>query len=420
MKSYRPLLTNASAKLNAQATTQVSLTASLPLDEMLPALAEHIESFSAEIGLTVIRSLLDDEIARRTGRWGQQRAWRHGEQNGYILYGGCKTPFTRPRLRTTEGKEVHLKTYRAFQQDGKRQRAVARQLVRHCSSRDYAGATDALLNGYGISKSSVSRQWKAATQTQLKELLARPVPADILAVFIDGKHFGGDCILVALGIDKTGKKHILGLWHGASENATAVQALLDDLIPRGLPSDRPLLFVIDGGKALRKAIAARWGRRAVVQRCRIHKMRNVIEHLPRPLQAQATWRLRAAWAQSDVAAAERELRAVIHWLTPKYPMAARSLEEGLNETLTLQRLGINEKLSRSLSSTNLIENCYSRVEAHTRRVTRWRDGAMILRWSAAMLLRAEQGFRRIRGYQHLGQLEQKLNQEAIDTQTKAA
>lgn len=288
------------------------------------------------------------------------------------------------------------------------QRAVARKLLRQVSTRNYAGALDDCLAGYGIGKSSVSQHWKVATAAELEKLCQRPVPPGLVALLLDGQSFRGEHLIVALGADEAGQKHVLGLWHGATENSTVARALLADLRERGLNTEAALVVVLDGAKALHKAVKAVFGERALIQRCRVHKLRNVLEHLPKEKQQQAAWRMRGAWAKATPQEALKELRACVKWLDAISPSAARSLEEGLEETLTLHRLGINELLRRSLSSTNLIESCFARTEAWTRRVKRWRNGKMVLRWGAAALLVAEAGFRRIRGHAHLPQLKAAL------------
>jgi transposase-like protein len=294
------------------------------------------------------------------------------------------------------------------------QRAVARQLLRQVSTRNYEGALEDCLEGYGIKKSSVSRQWKAASAAELAKLCARPVSPDLVALVIDGKHLRQDCAVVALGVDSAGVKQVLGVWHGASENSTVVKALLEDLIARGLDTTRALLVVLDGAKALRKAVQDLFGARALVQRCRIHKRRNVLEHLSPEKQRQASWRLKAAWAEGDPSKAEAELRKIVQWLETISPGAARSLEEGLVETLTVTRLGLHEDLIKTFASTNLIESCFSRTEELTRRVKRWRGGEMFLRWTGAALLFAEKGFRKVRGYRHLHQLTASLKNQIFD------
>jgi transposase-like protein len=268
----------------------------------------------------------------------------------------------------------------------------------------------------------VSRQWKAATAAELQKLVQRPVPANLLALLIDGQYFRKECLIVALGVDQDGQKHVLGLWHGATENSTLVRELLADLRERGLNTEAPILVVLDGAKALHKAVREVFGGRALIQRCRVHKLRNVLEHLPLEKRQQATWRLRGAWAKTTPEAALKELRACVKWLETISPNAARSLEEGLEETLTITRLGLHESLVKTFSSTNLIESCFARTESWTGRVKRWRGARMVLRWGAAALLFAEKGFRRVRGCNHLTQLLQALrsSQSELAPMKKAA
>src|SRR6478736_1060853 len=359
---------------------------------------------------------MEAEIEQKVGPWGRQKTHRHGHQPGYVIYAGRKVTLQRPRLRSREDQEVPLASYQAFQQDGKLQEAVARQLTRQCSTRNYQGAIDSCLKGYGIKRSSVSRHWKAATIKELEQLMQRPVPKDLVVLMIDSKFFGGDCLVAAVGIDLQGKKYVLGLWHGATENSTVVKGLLEDLVSRGLESERKMLIVIDGAKALRKAVTMVLGEQGLVQRCRIHKQRNVLDQLPEEKKAQAGWRLRAAWSKKDSGVAEKELRKTARWLDPFSPMAAASLLEGLEETLTVQKLGIRHTLGRSLSNTNIIENCFSQAAQRTRRVKRWSEPKMILRWTAAALLSAERNFRRIKGCEQLKDLEKVLrNLEATST-----
>jgi putative transposase len=381
-----------------------------------------VEALSAQAGLKIIHHFLEEEIAQRCGPHGQQSAYRHGHQPGYIVFAGRKVPIAKPRLRAKGGQEVLLQSYQAFQQNGRMQRAVARKLTHQVSTRNYAAAIDDCLEGYGIDKSSVSRQWKAATAAELQKLCQRPVPADLVSLLIDGQYFRKECLIVALGVDKAGQKHVLGLWQGATENSTLVRELLADLRERGLQTEAAMLVVIDGAKALHKGVKEVFGQRALLQRCRVHKLRNVLEHLPKEKRAQAAWRLRGAWAKVTPAEAIKELRACVKWLESINPSAARSLEEGLEETLTVTRLGLDESLVRSFSSTNLIESCFARTESWTRRVKRWRGADMVLRWGAAALLYAEKGFRRVRGHRHLSQLIQALqrHQSELALQKKAA
>ena len=381
---------------------------------------QDIEGFAAELGLTIIQRVMEAEIGQKVGLWGQQKSRRHGHQLGYVVYAGRKVTLERPRLRSREDQEVPLASYQAFQKDGKLQQAVARQLTRQCSTRDYEGAIDSCLKGYGIKRSSVSRHWKAATAKELEALMQRPIPKDLLVLMIDSKFFGGDCLVAAIGIDMQGSKHVLGIWHGATENSTVVKGLLEDLVSRGLESERKMLVVLDGAKALRKAVSMVLGEQGLVQRCRIHKLRNVLDQLPEEKKAQAGWRLRSAWAKKDPKVAEKELRQTAKWLEATWPMAAASLLEGLAETLTVQNLNLPPMLCRILSNTNLIENCFSQAAQRTRQVKRWDGPKMILRWTAAALLAAEKNFRRVKGCEQLGLLEKALHEREASPTLKVA
>lgn len=409
----------------AQASTKSSpptLQIDLPLLEVFLQTKAEIEAFTAQAGLKIMHALLEGEIDQRCGAHGAQTAYRHGTQPGYVVFAGRKVSIQKPRLRQKGGPELTLQSYAALQQDGRLQRAVARQLTHQVSTRNYARAIDDCLEGYGIHKSSVSRQWKEATAGELHQLCQRPVPTDLVALFLDGQHFRRECLIVALGVDRAGEKHVLGLWHGATENATVVRELLADLRERGLNTEASILVVIDGAKALYKGVKDIFGERAFIQRCRVHKLRNVVEHLPKEKRAQAVWRLRGAWAKATPDEALKELRAVVKWLGTISPSGARSLEEGLEETLTVTRLGLDPKLVRSLHSTNLIESCFARTAAWTSRVKHWRNAKMVMRWGAAALLYAEQGFRHIQGHEQLGQLIQALqeNDAKLAPQKKAA
>ena len=418
MRKYKRQM--AQAKQKAEDINRLALEAQLPMSELIAGVREDIEGFAAELGLTIIQRVMEAEIGQKVGLWGQQKSRRHGHQPGYVVYAGRKVTLERPRLRSREDQEVPLASYQAFQKDGKLQQAVARQLTRQCSTRDYEGAIDSCLKGYGIKRSSVSRHWKAATAKELEALMQRPIPKDLLVLMIDSKFFGGDCLVAAIGIDLQGSKHVLGIWHGATENSTVVKGLLENLVSRGLESERKMLVVLDGAKALRKAVSMVLGEQGLVQRCRIHKMRNVLDQLPEEKKAQAGWRLRSAWAKKDPKVAEKELRQTAQWLEASWPVAAASLLEGLAETLTVQNLSLPPMLCRILSNTNLIENCFSQAAHRTRQVKRWDGPKMILRWTAAALLSAEKNFRRIKGCEQLSLLEKVLHERETSSTLKAA
>lgn len=401
---------------------QVAFQLDLPVLDLILQTKAEIEALSARAGLKIIRHFLDQEIENQCGPHGEQKAYRHGSQPGYVIYAGRKVPIDKPRVRQKNGPEIELASYKAFQKDGRMQKAVARKLVRQVSTRNYSGAIDDCLEGYGIERSSVSRHWKEATEAELQKLCQRPVPSELAALLIDGQYFRSECLVVALGVDKAAQKHVLGLWHGATENSTQVRELLSDLRERGLNTEAALLVVIDGSKALYKGVKEVFGRSALIQRCRVHKLRNVVDQLPKEKRAQAAWRLRGAWAKSTPEAALKELRACVRWLETISPGAARSLEEGLEETLTISGLGLDPLLVRSFSSTNLIESCFARTDSWTKRVKRWRDGKMILRWGAAALLAAEAGFNRVKGHQAISGLIEALlrHQLTLASERKAA
>lgn len=406
--------------LTGKATPQTLARARQQLVEVQAWASEGLEQLATEAGLLILNGLLSAEITQKLGERGQQQAYRHGHQAGYVIFDGRKVAVQRPRVRAKQGGELALESYERFQQDGDRQRTVARQLMRHCSTRNYEGAISECVEGYGIKKSSVSRQWTLATQKQLQELVERPVPRDVGVLLIDAKYFAGHCVVTALGVTAQGTKHILGIWQGSTENSTVVKALLSDLVQRGLDIDQPLLVVIDGGKGLRKAVDEVFGGKALVQRCRIHKQRNVLEHLPQSLRSKYAWRLRAAWALEDWHLAHKELQNIAKELERNCPGASRSLLEGLDETLSLQKLGVNDVLLKSFSSTNLIESAYSQSQAYCGRVKRWRNGNMALRWSASSLLWSEKQFRKVRGYQYMPQLKAALQHHLLEPIKKAA
>lgn len=418
MRRYRRKAQEANRKAADKKLLTIQLE--LPMAELVAGLHPYIEAEVAEISLTLMHKVMEAEIQTRLGQWGQQPAHRHGHQPGFVVLNGRKVSMERPRVRTRDNKELPLASYKAFQSKPKMESVVTRLLARQCSTRNYEGALDDHLKGYGLKRSCISRHWKAATAQELKGLCERPVPADIVALLLDSKFFAQHCVVTAIGIDEQGKKHLLGLWHGATENATVVSGLLEDLVSRGLPTERKLLVIIDGAKALRKAITVILGDNALVQRCRVHKQRNVLDYLPEEKKGQAAWRLRAAWAKKDPDEAEKELGKVARWLQGFSPMAARSLAEGLEETLTLQRLGINHILGYSLSTTNIIENCFSQAASWTRRVKKWSGPEMVLRWSAGAFLWAQKTFKRIDGCKQMKDLVAAIRHEDSTTNSKAA
>jgi transposase-like protein len=293
-------------------------------------------------------------------------------------------------------------------------------LLKGVSTRAYGKVLPEMAETVGIEKSSVSRQAIAASTKALKAFCERRwEDVDLLVIYLDGIRVGDYQVMVALGVDRDGYKHVLGLREGTTENAAVVKELLADLIERGVSPERRRLFVIDGSKALRKAIHEVFGQENPVQRCRLHKERNVLGHLPQTQQEQTRWVLKAAW-KLDAEAGIRKLREHADWLERTHPSAAGSLREGLEEMFTINRLGLSPSLRRCLGSTNIIENPNSGMRQRTRNVKRWRDGQMVLRWLATAYLDAERSFKRIQGYKDLWALEAALKEPKKVSQKKVA
>lgn len=413
-EKYQTCAKKSTRKFEVVGRKELALSVPLPLVEVWEELQPEVEQLTGLAGLQIIRAVIEDEVTRRVGpRYhpaGERGGFRWGQQPGYVVFAGQKVAVHRPRVRTREGQEVELETYARLQHDGRRQRAVREGIVAGLTSRNYQRAVQSVLDGYGIRKSSVSREFVQASAAQLKKLCERNLAElNLLAILIDGIHFGKQVLVVALGIDSGGKKHVLGLWQGATENTAVVKDLLEDLVTRGLAPERHYLFVIDGAKALRAAVERVFGERAEVQRCQLHKRRNVAEYLPKGAQADYDRRIRNAYAMTGYAEAKAELQKIFRQLERVNPSAAHSLEEGLEETLTVHRLGVGELLRRSLANTNPIESCLSTVERVARNVKRWHAGDQALRWTATGLLEAEKKFRKVKGFRELPALQRKLN-----------
>jgi putative transposase len=366
---------------------------------------EDLRDFVISAGVAALAAVLEEERTRLVGpRYAhlpERQARRAGSAPGELVMGGRRVQIRRPRARTVDGHELPLPSWTAFgAEDPLRERAVEQMLV-GVTTRRYARSLEPLpadLPSRGTSRSAVSRRFVAATERQMAEWLGRDLGAlDLGVLMIDGVHIDEHVLLVALGIDADGKKHVLGVREGATENAASCTALLADLRERGLHTDRPLLVVIDGSKALAKAVRNVFAERAIVQRCQAHKTRNVVDQLPDEMKPSVRQALRDAYATSDVDRARKMLTNLVARLRDSHPGAASSLEEGLDETLSVKRLRLPKKLERQLSTTNAIENLMGSVRRLSRRVKRWRGGKMILRWTVAAVADAATRFRRITG-----------------------
>jgi putative transposase len=384
------------------------------LAELVGSAREGLLALSVGVGLGVLAELLEEEVVEVVGAKGKHDAnrvaVRHGHESGEVTLGGRRVQVERPRVRSADGRaEVRLRTYEHFADRDRLSRTVLERMLAGVSTRRYLRTQEPVGSeveqaARSTSRSAVSRTFVERTRRSLDELISRRLDDVRLAVMmLDGLELQGRTNVVALGITTEGVKIPLGLWEGSTENAAVATALLADLVERGIDPEQGILFVIDGAKALRKAIRSVFGE-APVQRCVRHKERNVLDHLPERDRPSVKQRLRRAWALDDHARALDQLRLLARELEHAYPGAAGSLREGMEETLTLTRLGVTGSLKRTLESTNPCESMIESVRRTQRNVKRWSSGEMALRWTAAGMLEAERQFRKIIGYRDLATL----------------
>ncbi len=348
-------------------------------------------------------------------RKGPQEIYWYGSQPGRVALQERQLHVQKPRLRSkqaTAGRaaEVTIPAYEAMQKDARLADRMLSIMMNGVSTRRYEEVLPEMAEQVGISRSSVSRESIEAGERVLKALAERDFSkVEILVIYVDGMQFGDYHVIAAVGVDSQGHKHLLGLRDGASENAVVAKALLEDLVARGVKPNRRRLFVIDGAKALRTAIDQVYGSRNPVQRCRKHKERNVLGHLPKQQHDQAKATLHAAW-KLDAREGTRKIEQYATWLEREWPSAAASLREGLEEMYTINRLSLPGTLRRCLATMNLIDSTDSGVRQRTRRVTNWQDGSMALRWAGAAFVETEKHYRRIMGYNHLWVLKALLDE----------
>jgi transposase-like protein len=365
----------------------------VPLTEVVGLLQEGVGHLMREAGLALMSLVMDEEVRHLAGERHEQhpgrRAHRWGKETGYCVVDGQKVPIQRTRLRTPEHREQRLGSYEMFQRSGPMEHAVWDKLMRGLSTRNYGAVVKDFREAYGVEKSAVSENFIASSREKLQELMERPLgELRLCAVLIDGTPFRDRQMIVALGINVDGRKTVLGLREGATENTTVVSELLSDLAGRGLDFSVPRLYVLDGGKALAAAVRRHAGEAAMIQRCQVHK-------------PAVKKKLQKAYAMSEYADARRALDRLHRELMELNPSAARSLEEGMDETLTVHRLRMPAQLRRTLASTNVIESAFSIVETVCRNVKRWRPGDHIERWVGSGLLVAERQFRKVQGYREI-------------------
>jgi transposase-like protein len=378
----------------------------LPMAEMVGWLRKGVGELVRQAGLQLMSLLMDEEVRKLAGERSRPQpartANRWGKERGYCVVMGQKVPIERPRVRTTEDKEVRLGSYEMFHRGEPLSETVWEKLMLGLSTRRYGQAVREFTEAYGLEKSAVSEHFIEASRVKLKDLMERRLnKLQLCALLIDATPFEGQQMIVALGIGQDGRKTILGIRQGATENATVVGELLGDLMNRGLDFSTPRLYVLDGGKALHAAVKKYAGESAPIQRCQVHKRRNVLDHLTDEQKPAVARKLNAAYALEEYAAAREALNGLHHELMHLNPSAARSLGEGLEETLTVHRLHVPQQLRLTLASTNVIESAFSIVERVCLNVKRWHSGDQRERWVGSGLLVAEKQFRRIKGHKQL-------------------
>ena len=404
MASPRPLVGRSSADRFLPLFLDPALLRNgFEIEALLNEMQIEMNAIAVSAGTILLQQLLEAEVAHMVGkrysREGDLYTW--GKQKGYLYVGGQKVGIERPRVRTggKQSKEIIPSTYAKFQDRSERAIRVFREVLASVSCRKYPEAIEKMRAGYGVSKSVVSRELVAATAAQLDALCGRSLEDfDLAVLMIDGIDLTGTMFLAALGVDYLSNKRVLGFLDGATENSTVCIRMLEDLCERGLRLDHPFLAVLDGSKALAKAVRAVGGEHVVIQRCQVHKIRNVLSHLPNTYHVHFERKIRAAYGMTEYVDAKRALEAIVRELERLNVSAARSLEEGLEETLTVHRLCLPESLRKSFSSTNIIESAYSRSRHLMRNVKRWKSTMQKSRWIATALLHTEKSFRRIKGY----------------------
>ena len=375
----------------------------LPMAEAVGWLKQGVAELIRQAGLQLIGLLMEEEVRDLVGERSQPQAERTanrwGRERGYCVVMGQKVPIERPRVRSVEDREVRLGSYELFHCGEPLTETVWEKLMLGLSTRRYGQAVRQFLEAYGLEKSAVSEHFIEASRAKLKELMERRLDQmKLCALLIDATPFEGQHMVVALGIGQDGRKTILGLRQGATENATVVRELLSDLAERGLDFTAPRLYVLDGAKALSAAVKSHAGESALIQRCQVHKRRNVLDHLSEDQQPLVAQKLNAAYANEDYVAAKAALHQLHRELMDCNPSAARSLAEGMEETLTVHRLHMPPPLRKTLASTNVIESAFAIVERVCANVKRWHPGDHRERWVGSGLLVAEKQFRRVKGH----------------------
>ena len=395
----------------------------LPLVELITQARVAVDEVIGAVGRQTIETILTlsaQEVAgqRTPGKASGEIRW-HGSQAGRVMLADRQLRVKRPRLRHKQDGEAEVPAYAALQDNGATAQRMMGALLRGVSTRQYEEVLPEMAATVGVSRSSISRQAIEGSAEQLRQLRERRWDTvDLLVIYVDGQRFGGHHVISAVGIDREGVKHVLGIELGATENAAAVKSLFSRLRDQGLPTDRKYLFVIDGAKALRAAIDEVFGAEQSVQRCRNHKMRNVLDELPREQHAQTLNVMRAAWKLTDADQGMKKLEQLARFLEHDHESAAKSLREGLAEVFTVQRLKLPPSLFKCLGTTNVIESPQSGVQKRTNNVTRWRNADMVERWVASAWLLTEKHFRKVVGHRDFWSLAVILGREENSAASK--
>lgn len=395
-----------------------------PRKELKELYEQGVNEFVNGIALLAIKAMIDAEIESKCGkpyeRSTSHACYRHGKQKtGYVIVNGQKIQLEKPRIVKRGGskKEEPLEMYNNFQRNSIIEASVMAKMLHGVSTRNYRAVAEAIQDSYGIEKSSVSRHFVKASARALKEFDERPIDGYYPIIFIDGYEIGGDMMIIALGVNENGVKKALSMRQGGTENAGIINSMFDDMENRGLQKERPVLFVIDGAKAIYSAITKRFDN-CFIQRCREHKKRNIIDHAPEKMKVEVERRLNAAYAEQDYEKALALLNSFAKWADNINPDMGRSVREGMEETLTVLKLGVSPYLYKTVYSTNPIESLNSSLERFAHRVKKWGKGDMKKRWPASAILQSEERMHRVKGFVGISYLVKNMEKILEDQKLK--
>jgi len=391
---------------------------------------QGVNEFVNGVALLAIKAVIDAEIESKCGKSHERSSvypcYRHGKQEtGYVIINGQKNQLEKPRIvtRGKQKKEVSLETYHNFQRNSIMETSVMAKMLHGVSTRNYRAVAEALQDSYGIEKSSISRHFVKASAQALKEFDERPIDSYYPIIFIDGYEIGGDIMVIALGVNENGVKTVLSMRQGGTENAGVINSMFEEMENRGLRKDRPILFVIDGSKAIHAAITKRF-ENYFIQRCREHKRRNILDHAPVTMKEEVKRRINESYAELNYEKARISMSSLASWADKINPDMGRSVREGMEETLTVIRLGVSPFLYKTVYSTNPIESLNSSLERFSHRVKKWRSGDMKKRWLASAILQSEKSMHRITGFIGINSLiknmEKILDEEKLKIDRRAS